>query len=139
MSLYLDTSVLVALFTNDLFSSRAHSFLRTHEAVVIVSDFPAAEFASAVGRRLRLGKLTHEEAVTVFSTFDAWTARAATRAETIAADVATAAAYLRRLDVPLRTPDALNIAIAERVGAELLTFDDKMSAAARALGAKAHP
>jgi predicted nucleic acid-binding protein len=40
----------------------------------------------------------------------------------------------RRLDLPLRTPDALNIAIAQRVGADLVTFDDRMVASARALG-----
>ena len=38
------------------------------------------------------------------------------------------------LDLPLRTPDALNIAIAQRVGADLLTFDHKMAASARSLG-----
>jgi hypothetical protein len=43
-------------------------------------------------------------------------------------------AALRRLDLTLRTPDALNIAIAQRVGATLATFDAKMADAARALG-----
>jgi predicted nucleic acid-binding protein len=34
----------------------------------------------------------------------------------------------------LRTPDALNIAISQRVGAALATFDDKMADNARSLG-----
>jgi len=37
------------------------------------------------------------------------------------ADVAAAAAFLRRLDLTLRTPDAPHIAIAQRIRAELLT------------------
>jgi hypothetical protein len=37
-------------------------------------------------------------------------------------------------DLPLLTPDALNIAIAQRVGAEILTFDKKMAVSARVLG-----
>ena len=44
------------------------------------------------------------------------------------------AAFLRRLDLTLRTPDALHIAIAQRLAAELMTFDQKMAASARALG-----
>jgi uncharacterized protein len=70
----------------------------------------------------------------VFSSFDAWTARAAKRAETKAADVLAAAAFLRRLDLTLRTADALNIAIAQRLGVALVTFDQKMAASARLLG-----
>ncbi len=50
------------------------------------------------------------------------------------ADVTRADALMRRLDLPLRTPDALHIAIAERVGATLATFDVKMAAAARVIG-----
>ena len=39
---------------------------------------------------------------------------------------------MRRLD--LRTGDALNIAIAQRIGALLVTFDDEMAVNARLLG-----
>jgi uncharacterized protein len=74
-----------------------------------------------------------EEAHRAFATFDAWVARATARALTTSADVASAAAFLRRLDLPLRTPDALNIAIAQRVGVEILTFDKKMAVSARVL------
>jgi predicted nucleic acid-binding protein len=42
---------------------------------------------------------------------------------------------LRRLDLTPRTPDAINIAIAQRVGANLATFDVKRAAAASVLGA----
>jgi predicted nucleic acid-binding protein len=34
----------------------------------------------------------------------------------------------------LRAPDAINIAIAQRCEARLLTFDEKMARSARALG-----
>jgi predicted nucleic acid-binding protein len=42
--------------------------------------------------------------------------------------------FLRRLDLALRTPDAINIAMAQRLGATLVTFDKKMAAAARSIG-----
>jgi hypothetical protein len=53
------------------------------------------------------------------------------------ADVTAAAGFLRRLDLTLRRQDALHIAIAQRVGAALFTFDQQMTSAARALGTNA--
>jgi uncharacterized protein len=75
-----------------------------------------------------------QEARLVFTNFDEWIARAAERLFSSSDDVASAATLLRRLDLPLRTPDAINLAIALRVGAQLLTFDKKMAASARTLG-----
>jgi uncharacterized protein len=131
---YLDASVLVALLTNDPLTPRADAFMRANTPTLIVSDFAAAEFASAMARRVRTGGITPDEARLAFSTFDAWAARATRREQTKAADVSAAEAFLRRRDLNLRTPDALNIAIAQRVGAVLVSFDEKMAASARALG-----
>lgn len=134
MSVYLDASVLVSLFAIDTLSARADAALRTHSSFLIVSDFAAAEFASAIARRVRMQILTAEEAHVAFSTFDAWVARTTTSAPIANADVTAAAAFLRRLDLTLRTQDALHIAIVQRLAAELLTFDTRMARAARALG-----
>ncbi len=134
MSVYLDASVLVGLFTEDAFTLRADAFLRTNALVVIVSDLAAAEFASVIARHVRTKDITADAARVAFSTFDAWTARAAQRAELIAADLAAAKAFLRRFDLGLRTLDAINIAIAQRLGATLFTFDNRMTKSACALG-----
>ena len=134
MSVYLDASLLVALFTNDPFTGRADAFLRAHTSVLIVSDFAAAEFASAIARLMRTQEIDVAAARLTFATFDAWTAQACMRVEAGTADIAVATAFLRRLDLPLRTPDALNIAIAQRLGATLATFDEKMAGCARGLG-----
>ncbi len=134
MNVYLDASVLVALFTRDRLSARADAFLRANMPVLIVSNFAAAEFSSALARRVRTGEMRADEARLAFSNFDAWTARSTQHAELVAADVTAAQAFLRRLDLALRAPDALNIAIALRLAADLATFDDKMAASAVALG-----
>ena len=134
MSVYVDASVLVALFTNDAIAGRADAYLRTHAPILIVSDFTAAEFASAVARHVRMRDMKPQDARLVFASFDEWIARAAGRVFTSSEDVACAATLLRRLDLPLRTPDAMNLAIAMRVDAQLLTFDKKMAASARTLG-----
>ena len=136
MKLYFDASVLVGLMVKDALTARAYALLRSHEAVLLASDFAAAEFASALGRRVRMGDLTADQGRAAFANFDAWTGRATRRIATAPADVRAAEAFLRRLDLTLRTPDALNIAIAQRTGAALATFDARMAVAARALGAE---
>lgn len=134
MNLYLDASVVVALVTRDAFTFRADSYLRAVAPVLIVSDLAATEFASVVARRVRMKEISPSIAQATFAALDSWLLRSTERAETTAADVAAAAQALRRLDLPLRTADALNIAIAQRIGATLMTFDEKMAASARALG-----
>ena len=86
-----------------------------------------------------MGQTTKRHARTAFADFDVWTARATQRVEVSPADVRNAEAFVRRLDVPLRTPDALNIAIAQRITATLATFDQKMSLAAKVLGVSMAP
>ena len=134
MNVYLDASVLVALLMVDALTARADAFFRESTPVPIVSDFAATEFASAVARRIRTGDVSVDEARRAFSAFDLWTARVALREETMSADIRAAETFLRRLDLTLRTADALNIAIAQRINAALVTFDRKMAANARVLG-----
>ena len=134
MSVYLDASLLVPLFKDDRFSSRSEAFLSSNGWTLFVSDFAAAEFASAIARHVRMRGLTDAEARAAFVGFDGWTARATQRIEINAADIFVANTWLRRLDLPLRTADALNIAIAHRIDAALATFDDKMVECARMLG-----
>lgn len=134
MNLYLDASVLVALFVIDPAAARAEALLSAHSGVIVVSDFGAAEFSPAVARRVRMRDLTTDEGRLAFGHFDDWVARLASRQNVIAVDIASADRILRRLDVNLRTPDAIHIAIARRIGATLVTFDRDMAAAARVLG-----
>lgn len=137
MSLYLDTSVIVALFTVDASNARADAALRNAADVIVISNFAATEFASAVARKLRVGTVTASEARTAFTNFDTWVAAAAQSVDVTASDIADAQAFLRRLDLTLRTADAIHIAAARRLDAALLTFDNKMATCAKAIGCKA--
>jgi uncharacterized protein len=56
------------------------------------------------------------------------------RFELEAGDIAQADLFVRRLDLPLLAPDAIHIAIAQRLRATLVTFDRQMATAARTLG-----
>jgi hypothetical protein len=112
LSAYLDASIPVSLFTIDTLTTRADAILRARPPWLLVSDFAAAEFASAVARRVRKQCITAEKAGATFSTFDAWIARTTTPLLTTRADVTAAAGFLRRLDLTLRTRDTLHITIA---------------------------
>jgi uncharacterized protein len=134
VSVYLDASILVALFTPDALSARVDANFRSNADAAVVGDFAAAEFASAVARKVRTGELTEMNARAVFSEFDEWVARLGAMAEVRSADLVMAARFLRRLDLNLRAPDALNIAVAQRLGIAIATFDQRMAVAARRLG-----
>ncbi|MGD9616466.1 MAG: type II toxin-antitoxin system VapC family toxin [Alphaproteobacteria bacterium] len=62
VSYYLDASVLVALLTVEPFSDRADAFVLATSDPLLVSDFAGAEFASAIGRRVRTQESTLSDA-----------------------------------------------------------------------------
>lgn len=106
--------------------------------MVLVSDFGAAELASAVARQVRMGQLSARQAQAAFSDFDDWMNRSAERSDLLPGDIAVAAEFLRRLDLSLRAPDAINVAIARRLGAATLaTLDQRMASDASTLGVTA--
>lgn len=131
---YLDVNVIVPLFAVDTLTDRAKKALRSLHDDLIVSDFSIAEFSSVIARRVRTRDLRADEARTAFSNFDAWCARYITLVKLESIDVLGATALMRRLDLSVRTPDALHIAIVQRIGCSLLTFDRTMARVARALG-----
>ena len=134
MNVYVDASVLVALLTEDPLTARADMLLRDKRSEIVLSDFAGAEFASVIARRVRMGDHTADDARAAFVTLELWSSTVSYFIETTSADIRVATNYLRRLDVTPRAPDAINIAIAERAGAALATFDAKMIVAARRLG-----
>jgi len=101
---------------------------------LVLSDFAAAEFASAVARLIRMSELRDEEARASFATFDSWSAMATRRVASDPNDSRLAESLLRRLDIPLSTPDVLNLSIVQRFGCDLATFDTRMALVATKLG-----
>jgi len=134
VSVYLDVNVIIPLFAVDLLSDRAEKVLRKLDDDLVVSDFCAAEFSSVITRRVRTRDLRAEEARTAFSNFDSWCARYTRRLEIDTIDVSGASSLMRRLDLSLRTPDALHLAMVHRTNCKLLTFDRSMASAAQGLG-----
>jgi predicted nucleic acid-binding protein len=119
---------------SDAFADRAKALLAGLHEPPVVSDFVVAEFASVVARLARMNGITRDEARETFALFDGWRAQAADGAEIGPADTSAATAIIRRLDLNLRAPDAINLAVAMRLGAAIATFDSRMADNARALG-----
>lgn len=115
-------------------SATVDAFMSTVQQELWVSDFAAAEVASAVSRLVRTGRLEATDGAASLSDFDVWLAAMTRAAEIHAVDVRLAGVYVRRFDLALRTPDALHLAIARRLDVTLVTLDRRMAAAGRELG-----
>ena len=135
----LDASALASLFVRDVHSAAIRAFLRTERPEVGVSTFAAAEFASAVGLRVRAAKLRPNQGHRTLALFDAWAASQARLLDVEPEDHRVAASFVRRFDLGLRAPDALHIAACRRLGLTLLTVDRRQAAAAAALGVACSP
>ena len=133
MSLYLDASVLMPTLVAEPDSAALDAFLLGRTEVMTVSDFAAAEVASALSRLTRMGQLTAAAAADRLADFDAWRAGATRTAEIEAHDCRIACAFVRRFDLKLRAPDALHAAICQRLELKLVTLDRRLASAARQL------
>ena len=100
----------------------------------LVSDFAAAEVASALSRLVRMQELDREDAHQRLATFDAWLVLDATCVDLEPRDIRQAAALVRRFELRLRTPDALHVAICARLAASMVTRDANLAHAASAIG-----
>ncbi len=134
MSAYLDASALVATLVREPGSVAIDAFLEQYDGTIGVSDFAAAEVASALSRLVRTRLIVDEDAEARLSDFDAWRS---IRTETIdiePSDARLANTYVRRFDLMLRAPDALHAAICRRLDLTLVTLDQRLAKAARELG-----
>lgn len=134
MTCYLDSSVVLPTLVGEPASPSVDAFMSTVEQELLVSDFAAAEVASALSRLVRTGRIQASDGAACLADFDVWRAAMTILAEIHAADLRLAGVYVRRFDLALRAPDALHLAIAHRLDVALVTLDRRMAAAARELG-----
>lgn len=134
MSAYLDASTLVPTLVRERSSTAIDTFIELNSGTLVVSEFAAAEVASALSRLVRTGMTTVDEAEVRLAIFDAWRSAGTETIDIEATDVRLANTYVRRFDLMLRAPDALHAAICRRLGLTLVTLDRRLAHAARALG-----
>lgn len=134
MSAYLDTSVLLPTLIAEPATEAVYDCLGADNQELLISDFAAAEVASALSRLVRIALLTEADASARLADFDAWRAAMSLPVDIGASDARLAYIYARRFDLGLRAPDALHLAIARRLDATLVTLDRRLASAAREMG-----
>jgi predicted nucleic acid-binding protein len=131
---YLDASVLVPTLVKEPASPVVDEFLRSSTDQLVVSDYAAAEVASAMSRLIRMDRMLVSTASDRLVDFDAWRAGMTDTIDMVTHDSRLANTYVRRFELGLRAPDALHIAICRSLGLRLVTLDRRLAAAARQLG-----
>jgi hypothetical protein len=131
---YLDASALVATLVREPSSAAIDTFLEHYDGALGVSDFAAAEVASALFRLVRTHLISQEDAEARLSDFDAWRSIRTEPIDIEPLDARLANAYVRRFDLVLRAPDALHAAICRRLDLTPVTLDQRLARAARQLG-----
>jgi hypothetical protein len=134
LTFYLDTSVLLPTLIVEPTTEAVYEFLGGDNGELLISDFAAAEVASALSRLLGMALLTETDASARLADFDAWRAAMTSPVDIHASDARLAYIYVRRFDLQLRAPDALHVAVARRLDAALVTLDRRMATAAWELG-----
>jgi predicted nucleic acid-binding protein len=134
LSSYVDTSVLLPMLIAEPTTEAVYEFLGANSEELLVSDFAAAEVASALSRLVRMALLAAGDASARLADFDAWRAAMSSPVDISASDARLAYIYVRHFDLGLRAPDALHLAISRRLDATLVTLDRRLAAAANQLG-----
>lgn len=129
---YLDTSVMVAAIGGEHWSVDVAGWITEHSADCVVSAWACTEYSSVVSRRVRVGQFDAAQQDVALRAFDTLTMSFG-RVDIRDSDFETASAFVDRADLGLRAPDALHLAVARRHDCTVITLDQGMSEAARAL------
>lgn len=132
MTVYLDTSVCVSLFVDDVHSTRVKAWFRTDPEVAL-SRWTMAEFSSALARLRRQAIINGEQHEGAEMAFDQWV-------NFLGPPLGltdNALIYVRDLcreNGSIRTPDAVHIVLASHARLPLATLDNLQSDVAKRYG-----
>ena len=131
MSVYLDTSVLVASLTLEASTPLAQAWLSAQpQGSLYVSGWVMAEFSSALSLKVRTGQLRREDQARAQAAFERLL-RDSLVIVPLPAEAFVAAAQLAgRHELNLRAADALHLAICAARGLTLCTLDRRLAEAA---------
>jgi len=128
---YLDTNFLYSILFADAHTARAFAWLSRTAAGLIVGDWAATELFSLVQRRVRSGLTTAGDARAGLVDFDAFLSSKALTLPLSASAGALAVALARDSALKLSAADALHLAAAADGGHILVSFDLRLTEAAR--------
>jgi len=134
---YVDTSVLVALFLNEPHSLAATDWYAHETSELAAAAWCVPEFASALGIKQRTGAIDAQQAQDAWARFERLIAADLQLLPVEPANFHRAAELVLDAASALRAGDALHLACAEAAGAKrMATLDDTMSRSAQRLKIK---
>lgn len=132
--IYIDTSILVAYYCPEKISDQVETTLIKSDNLAI-SQLTEVELTSALARKIRENALSQKDAVEVLSIFRTHVDGNSFQFLPIQPKhFTTAMNLISEFNTPLRTLDALHLAIASQKNATLLTADTKFAQSAEILG-----
>lgn len=133
---YLDSCVLLSLFLGDSgYADSERWLLAQADQTLWISHWVLLEVAGVMASCVRRGQLTAQRAQTLAREFEAFRQERLALLEPRGSDFLQARQWLHTLDgLPLRSGDALHLALARRQGLILVTADRILARCAEHLG-----
>jgi len=137
LTLYLDTSVLVAVHTREAATARVQEWLVSrYPEELLISDWTITEFSSALSIKLRTGQIDVSMRADALQAFAAMRTDSLTVVPVGRRQFHTAALFADNHATGLRGADALHLAVCADHTATLCTLDRRLAAAGPLLGLK---
>jgi uncharacterized protein len=131
--IYLDTSVLAPFYWTEASSDAVEQLFQQYEPLII-SELSEVELISALSRRVRMGEIDRSDAVAIAARFQADLDAAFYQRVTVTPrHYDMAKQWMQQFDTPLRTLDALHLAIASELSMPLITADIGLARSAASL------
>ena len=137
MTLYVDTSVLVAALTKEADTARMQNWLAAQSpGALAISAWAVTEFSAALSIKLGTGDINAAHRANALAAFALLCEESLNVLGVSAANFRAAALFADQSKLGLRAGDALHLAVCAEHGAELCTLDRRLSRAGPALGVR---
>ena len=136
MAAYVDSCVLLSLFLGDSgYTDSEQWLINQSDQTLWISHWVLLEVAGVIATCVRRGQLTAEQAQMIGSEFESFRQERLTLIEPRGTDFLQACQWLERcLHLPLRSGDALHLALAQRQQLTVVSADRALARCAESLG-----